>query len=283
MTTIVQVAKQKPHDESCVIINEPHIVVAFCFDGIQDAVAIEELDFPGIYMLLDDTGDQTYIGQAGKSLKSRVMQHVTSGKKDWATAAVCLTKYGHIDKSQLDYMEHRFIEIVGGENTTLHNRNSGNTSYLTPLGKQQADDSIYAWVEMIDEFYNTLLDCEVLAPEINLEEEEYEKRLPKELQEENLKGIEPIRVPEEEREEFEAFRRIIPPPPPMPKEMQLQSKYYDPEPPTEVFPAVGESSPYSEELAPPPEFNGSFFHRYESEEERANKKMSRILRRNRGF
>lgn len=110
---------------------------------------IEESKKPGIYILYDELNNR-YIGQASDSVLDRINEHNKS--KPWWTNVVFFGRDdGKLDKSQLDYLEHKLIRFHKEKEFNVTNGNDGNTSFIDPFQRGRAESLWENTLEILEE------------------------------------------------------------------------------------------------------------------------------------
>lgn len=132
---IVVVSDNSP-DNITVYTEEPAFVVLADRDDLDKLNTLDEANRAGIYILFGE--NQRYVGQASKSIISRLMRH--NKNFDWWTHVIFFGREdGHLDKSQTDYLENKLISDFNQTNLKLHNQTNGNTSWIDKTSKILAE------------------------------------------------------------------------------------------------------------------------------------------------
>lgn len=93
--------------------------------------ALDEAKKAGIYILWSVAHDKRYVGQASGAVYSRLSSH--NREKLWWDKVVFFGRVdGHLDKSQLDYLEAKLIGLFTDAGFIMDNGTVGNSSYIYP-------------------------------------------------------------------------------------------------------------------------------------------------------
>jgi hypothetical protein len=128
------------------------IMLASPRESIADLLARDDVKRYGVYILLSE--NQVYVGQAS-DLKKRIYQHYGTNGKDWWTRAVLFTtKDDSFNRSDIDFLENKLIEIANNVQT-LHSDNKVN-------GNQAKVDE-FRETELVQYLENSLLLLELIG------------------------------------------------------------------------------------------------------------------------
>lgn len=132
-------------DSVRVYTEDPSVLVTANRSDLQVLKNLPEASRAGVYILTGD--NQRYVGQASASVWSRISTHDRS--KEWWTQVIFFSRVdGHLDKSQLDYLEAKLIRQFADAGFEIDNSNGGNSSYIGPYQRGQAE-SLLSTVEAI--------------------------------------------------------------------------------------------------------------------------------------
>lgn len=132
-------------DSVRVYTEDPSVLVTSDRANLQVLKEIPEASKPGVYVLMGE--QKRYVGQASGSVWSRINSH--DKNKDWWTRVLFFSRIdGHLDKSQLDYLEAKLIRQFSSSGFDMENKDSGNLSYIGPYQRGQAE-SLLSTVESI--------------------------------------------------------------------------------------------------------------------------------------
>lgn len=136
MVKHIVVVSDNSHDNITVYTEEPAFVVLADRDDLDKLNTLDEANRAGIYILFG--GNQRYVGQASKSIISRLMRH--DKNFNWWTHVIFFGREdGHLDKSQTDYLENKLISDFNQTSLKLHNQTNGNTSWIDKTSKILAE------------------------------------------------------------------------------------------------------------------------------------------------
>ncbi len=136
MVKHIVVVSDNSHDNITVYTEEPAFVVLADRDDLDKLNTLDEANRAGIYILFGE--NQRYVGQASKSIISRLMRH--NKNFDWWTHVIFFGREdGHLDKSQTDYLENKLISDFNQTTLKLHNQTNGNTSWIDKTSKILAE------------------------------------------------------------------------------------------------------------------------------------------------
>lgn len=124
-------------DSVRVYTEDPSVLVISDREDLQVLKEIPEASRAGIYILMGE--DNRYVGQASSSVWARINSH--NKNKDWWTRVLFFSRVdGHLDKSQLDYLESKLIRQFAAVGFNVDNKDSGNSSYIGPYQRGQAEN-----------------------------------------------------------------------------------------------------------------------------------------------
>lgn len=124
-------------DNITVYTKEPAVVTAAQRSDLNDLKQLSEAQKAGLYILIGE--HKRYIGQAATSVYTRLYQH--HKEKDWWNQVIFLGREdGHLDKSQLDYLEALLIKEFRDAGFELENATQGNSSWIDKISKIHADN-----------------------------------------------------------------------------------------------------------------------------------------------
>lgn len=124
-------------DSVRVYTEDPSVLVISDREDLQVLKEIPEASRAGIYILMGE--DNRYVGQASSSVWARINSH--NKNKDWWTRVLFFSRVdGHLDKSQLDYLESKLIRQFAAAGFNMDNKDSGNSSYIGPYQRGQAEN-----------------------------------------------------------------------------------------------------------------------------------------------
>jgi hypothetical protein len=124
-------------DSVRVYTEDPSVLVISDREDLQVLKEIPEASRAGIYILMGE--DNRYVGQASSSVWARINSH--NKNKDWWTRVLFFSRVdGHLDKSQLDYLESKLIRQFSAVGFNVDNKDSGNSSYIGPYQRGQAEN-----------------------------------------------------------------------------------------------------------------------------------------------
>lgn len=134
-------------DSVRVYTEDPSVLVISERSDLNILKNIPEAGRAGIYILIGD--DQRYVGQASSSVWSRVNSH--DKNKDWWDQVIFFSRVdGHLDKSQLDYLESRLIRQFSESGFNIDNKDTGNSSYIGPYQRGQAENLLSTVESMLN-------------------------------------------------------------------------------------------------------------------------------------
>lgn len=124
-------------DSVRVYTEDPSVLVISDREDLQILKEIPEASRAGIYILMGE--DNRYVGQASSSVWARINSH--NKNKGWWTRVLFFSRVdGHLDKSQLDYLESKLIRQFAAVGFNMDNKDSGNSSYIGPYQRGQAEN-----------------------------------------------------------------------------------------------------------------------------------------------
>lgn len=124
-------------DSVRVYTEDPSVLVISDREDLQVLKEIPEASRAGVYILMGE--DNRYVGQASSSVWARINSH--NKNKDWWTRVLFFSRVdGHLDKSQLDYLESKLIRQFAAAGFNVDNKDSGNSSYIGPYQRGQAEN-----------------------------------------------------------------------------------------------------------------------------------------------
>lgn len=124
-------------DSVRVYTEDPSVLVISDREDLSILKEIPEASRAGIYILMGE--DNRYVGQASSSVWARINSH--NKNKDWWTRVLFFSRVdGHLDKSQLDYLESKLIRQFSAAGFNVDNKDSGNSSYIGPYQRGQAEN-----------------------------------------------------------------------------------------------------------------------------------------------
>jgi hypothetical protein len=124
-------------DSVRVYTEDPSVLVISDREDLSILKEIPEASRAGIYILMGE--DNRYVGQASSSVWARINSH--NKNKDWWNRVLFFSRVdGHLDKSQLDYLESKLIRQFAASGFNVDNKDSGNSSYIGPYQRGQAEN-----------------------------------------------------------------------------------------------------------------------------------------------
>ncbi|MCO0832617.1 GIY-YIG nuclease family protein [Fructobacillus sp. W13] len=153
------------NDHISVFYAEPSFIVEANREDLSKLNLLEESKKPGVYILFGN--QQRYVGQASRSIFSRLHQHDL--KKKWWTKVVFFGREdGYLSKAQLDYLEASLISTFSDSDLKLDNDTAGNTSYINKMEKLTANTSLKQVNRVLTDVANIDLFETDEEPETNL-------------------------------------------------------------------------------------------------------------------
>lgn len=124
-------------DDITVYTKEPAVMTIAMRSDLNALKQLPEAQRAGIYILLGE--NRRYIGQAATSVYSRLYLH--DKEKTWWNQVIFFGREdGHLDKSQLDYLEALLIKEFHETGFQLDNATQGNSSWIDKISKIHADN-----------------------------------------------------------------------------------------------------------------------------------------------
>lgn len=124
-------------DNITVYTKEPAVVTVAQRSDLNALKQLSEAQKAGLYILIGE--QKRYIGQAATSVYTRLYQH--HKEKDWWNQVIFFGREdGHLDKSQLDYLEALLIKEFRDAGFELENATQGNSSWIDKISKIHADN-----------------------------------------------------------------------------------------------------------------------------------------------
>ncbi|WP_170243330.1 GIY-YIG nuclease family protein [Streptococcus suis] len=124
-------------DSITVYTKEPCFVVIATRTDMNALKNLNEAQKAGIYILLGE--EKRYIGQASTSIYSRLYLH--NKDRDWWNQVIFFGREdGHLDKSQLDFLESKLIKEFQETGFVLDNATQGNSSWIDKISKIHAEN-----------------------------------------------------------------------------------------------------------------------------------------------
>lgn len=145
----------KDDDEINVYSQDPSYVVVAKRTDLNNLKKIEESNQPGIYILLDKF-NKRYIGQASHSIISRLLNH-EKNKTWWDSIIFFGRDDGKVDKSQLDYLEKKIIQLYTESGFILDNADIGNKSFIEVYQRGRAESLWENTLQILEDTANIKL------------------------------------------------------------------------------------------------------------------------------
>lgn len=124
-------------DNITVYTKEPAVVTVAHRSDLNALKQLSEAQKAGLYILIGE--QKRYIGQAATSVYTRLYQHYK--EKDWWNQVIFFGREdGHLDKSQLDYLETLLIKEFRDAGFELENATQGNSSWIDKISKIHAEN-----------------------------------------------------------------------------------------------------------------------------------------------
>lgn len=124
-------------DNITVYTKEPAVVTVAQRSDLNALKQLSEAQKAGLYILIGE--QKRYIGQAATSVYTRLYQH--HKEKNWWNQVIFFGREdGHLDKSQLDYLETLLIKEFREAGFELENATQGNSSWIDKISKIHADN-----------------------------------------------------------------------------------------------------------------------------------------------
>ncbi|MGT2926466.1 GIY-YIG nuclease family protein [Streptococcus cuniculipharyngis] len=145
------IAADNGKDNITVYTKEPGVVTSAHRSDLNALRQLPEAQKAGIYILIGE--NKRYIGQAATSVYSRLYQH--DKEKDWWNQVIFFGREdGHLDKSQLDYLETVLIKEFRDAGFNLENATQGNSSWIDKISKIHADNIWHITQNVLEEVAN---------------------------------------------------------------------------------------------------------------------------------
>lgn len=110
---------------------------------VFDALKEPEAGQPGVYLLVGETdgGLTLYVGETDE-IRTRITQHIKSGKKDWWERAIFVTAQGEpLNKAHARYLESRIYGLASRiSKVALDNSNAPTASPLSKAAQAHMED-----------------------------------------------------------------------------------------------------------------------------------------------
>lgn len=145
----------KDDDEINVYSQDPSYVVVAKRTDLNNLKKIEESNQPGIYILLDKF-NKRYIGQASHSVINRLSNH-EKNKTWWDSIIFFGRDDGKVDKSQLDYLEKKIIQLYTESGFILDNADIGNKSFIEVYQRGRAESLWENTLQILEDTANIKL------------------------------------------------------------------------------------------------------------------------------
>lgn len=166
MVTHTVIISDQAKDNITVYTKEPAFLVIADRTDLKQLKYLEEANKAGIYILLGE--NQRYIGQASNKVYERIVVHNLDENKSWWNQILFFGRDdGHLDKSQMDYLEKKLIEEFKQTNLQLDNNTAGNRSYIEKTSKIKADN---IW-NLVQEIMDEVAHINIFETSVNDEEE----------------------------------------------------------------------------------------------------------------
>lgn len=138
-------------DNITVYTKEPAVITAAHRSDLNALNQLPEAQKAGIYILIGE--NKRYVGQAATSVYTRLYQH--NKEKDWWNQVIFFGREdGHLDKSQLDYLEALLIKEFRDAGFELENATQGNSSWIDKISRIHADNIWNITQNILDEVAN---------------------------------------------------------------------------------------------------------------------------------
>lgn len=145
----------KDDDDINVYSQDPSYVVVAKRTDLNNLKKIEESNQPGIYILLDKF-NKRYIGQASHSVINRLSNH-EKNKTWWDSIIFFGRDDGKVDKSQLDYLEKKIIQLYTESGFDLDNADTGNNSFIEIYQRGRAESLWENTLQILEDTANIKL------------------------------------------------------------------------------------------------------------------------------
>lgn len=156
MVKHIIVVSDNSRDNITIYTEEPAFIAMAERGDLNALRTLDEANKAGIYILMGE--EKRYIGQATNIYKRLSSHHK---QKDWWNQVIFFGREdGHLDKSQLDYLESLLIQEFRQTTFLVINGTEGNSSWIDKTKKIQADkiwnitQNILTEVANIDIFEN---------------------------------------------------------------------------------------------------------------------------------
>lgn len=126
--------------------------IAFRREAISEALALGDLNAPGVYLLRAEEPDalRLYIGETA-NLGTRLKRHVADPEREFWTEAIVFVRMGDgLDKADVQYLEARLIRLADAAGQIVPEH----TNRPDPSGKLEPDKEAAA-----EGFLENLLEC----------------------------------------------------------------------------------------------------------------------------
>ncbi|MDG3132855.1 GIY-YIG nuclease family protein [Streptococcus suis] len=134
MVKHIIVVSDNNRDNLTIYTEEPAFVAIAERNDLNSLKQLEEAQKAGIYILMGE--EKRYIGQATQ-LARRLFDHLNM---DWWHSLIFFGREdGHLDKSQLDYLEAFLIQEFRQTSFKVTNNTKGNSSWIDKTSKIHAD------------------------------------------------------------------------------------------------------------------------------------------------
>ncbi|MGT2895297.1 GIY-YIG nuclease family protein [Streptococcus entericus] len=145
------IAEDNGRDNITVYTKEPGVVTAAHRSDLNALKQLPEAQKAGIYILIGE--NKRYIGQAATSVYTRLHQH--DKEKNWWNQVIFFGREdGHLDKSQLDYLEALLIKEFREAGFELENVTQGNSSWIDKISKIRANNIWHITQNVLEEVAN---------------------------------------------------------------------------------------------------------------------------------
>lgn len=174
MTKNIFIADDRKSDNIVIYNDESTMVCTANKEDLQALIRLQECRIPGIYILLGD--NKRYVGQASNDVTTRLKQHFDN-KPWWHKVIFFGREDGHLDKSQMDYLEKKLILEFQELGMDLDNVTSGNQSFISKYSQVNADKTWIIADNILKEIANIDLFQIDSYPEIRDEQVEKNKQI----------------------------------------------------------------------------------------------------------